>query len=320
MNKNIFDVIIIGAGPAGMTAALYALRARMNVLLLDKGGFGGQALIIDAIENFPSYASNSNGFDWVEQLEKQLKSLNVSIKLEKVISLKTDDLWHVKTDQNTYHAHAVIYATGAMPRSLDVPGEKSFIGKGVSYCATCDGAFFKDKRIVVVGGGDTAVKEAVFLTRFGKTLTVVHRRDRLRAEKVIQEKLLNHPTVSFEWDSVVTAITGDATVTGITVKNVKTGKERQIPCEGVFVLIGITPKTDFLKGVIELDDAGFIKTTENMETNKPGLFAAGDCRQKLLRQIITACGDGATAAFVSQHFVDAKLGNAYKDFNKEFKS
>ena len=199
-----------------------------------------------------------------------------------------------------------------MPRTLDIPGEKEFMGKGVSYCATCDGAFFKDKHIVVVGGGDTAVKEALFLTRFGNTLTVVLRRDRLRAEKVIQEKLLDHPTVSFEWDSVVTEITGDANVTGITVKNVKTGKERQIPCEGVFVLVGIIPKTEFLKGVVGLDKAGFVKTTGNMETNKPGLFAAGDCRQKLLRQIITACGDGATAAFASQHFVDAKLGNAYK--------
>ncbi len=313
---DMFDVIIIGAGPAGMTAALYVLRARMRTLVLDKAGAGGQAMIIDTIENYPAFPENASGFDWVSRLEAQLKNFDLKLNLEAVTSLEMKDGWTVKTDAGKYRARAVICATGAEPKRLRVPGEKEFLGKGVSYCATCDGAFFKGKHVVVVGGGNTAVKDALFLTRLAGKVTLVHRRDRLRAEKILQEKLLGSPQVDCRWNSIVTAIKGGAMVERIQVRNIVDGTEKDIACDGIFVLVGVTPETGFMRGVASMDEKGFIKATPDLSAGKPGLFAAGDCRQKLQRQIVTACGDGATAALAAQNFVDVRMGREYGEFKE----
>jgi thioredoxin reductase (NADPH) len=310
--KTVYDIIIIGGGPAGMTALLYALRSRMNTLLIDKAGFGGQAMIIDRIDNFPSFHEKSSGYEWVTAMEKQLETLGPSVIRGAVTGLKNCGHWSVITDDgSSYDSHAVIIAVGAYPQKLGVPGEDAFIGKGVSYCATCDGPFFKQKDIVVIGGGDTAVKESLFLTKFAKTLTLIHRRDRLRAEKMLQEKLLHMPNITVRWNSVVTEIHGEHLVTGVRVKNIKEHAEHMIACQGVFVFAGITPGTAFAQELVERDDQGFIKTNSSLETKQPGIFAAGDCRCQLLRQIVTACGDGATAAYAAQHYVDEKRGSRY---------
>ncbi|MFH1379795.1 MAG: thioredoxin-disulfide reductase [bacterium] len=310
----IYDLIIIGAGPAGLTAALYALRARMNILVIDKAGTGGQALIIDNIENFPGFSENSSGFVWVEKIETQLKQFDFNVKAESVKSISPGEYMTVITDQNSYQTDAIICSTGAEPKKIGVKGEQEFVGKGVSYCATCDGPFFKNKHVVVVGGGDTAVKDALVLTRFAHKITLVHRRDRLRAEKIMQEQLLSSSQVTVEWNSSVSEIKGSTKVEKIKLTNIKTNNTKDLSCDGVFVLIGITPATAFLQGLVKTDSQGFIETNAHMETSKPGIFAAGDCRIQLLRQIITACGDGATAAYAAQHYVDAKKGKAYGEF------
>jgi thioredoxin reductase (NADPH) len=212
----------------------------------------------------------------------------------------------VRTDETTYPCEALIICTGTEYRKLGVPGEKEFTGKGVSYCATCDGAFFKDSRIVVVGGGDSALTEALFLTKFVKELTVIHRRDALRATKIYQEKAEANPKIKFLWNSVVQEIKGDAVVRAVVVKNVKTGEIKEFEAEGAFLFVGLLPRTQFVKGLVQMDEAGYIITNDNCETSVEGIFAAGDCRKKLLRQIATAVGDGATAAFAVEKYLETK--------------
>jgi thioredoxin reductase (NADPH) len=223
----------------------------------------------------------------------------VNVSLEEEVKV-------VQTDESAYRCDALIVSTGTEYRKLGVPGEKEFTGKGVSYCATCDGAFFRDSQIVVVGGGDSALTEALFLTKFARELTVIHRRDALRGTKIYQERALANPKIKFLWNSIVQEIRGDSTVRSITVKNVKTGEIKDVETEGVFLFVGLVPRTQFLKGVVRMDEAGYILTNEDCETSARGIFAVGDCRKKLLRQIATAVGDGATAAFAAEKFLELK--------------
>jgi len=308
-----YDLIIIGGGPAGMTAGIYAARARMKTLLVESVSVMGQAMMTERIENYPGVAEIS-GFELIEKLKKQAQSFGLKSTQGTVknISRVNSENLLVEAENCRYSTASVIVATGARPKKLNVPGEEKFIGKGISFCATCDGAFFRDKQILVVGGGDTAVEEALFLTKFGRKVTIVHRRDRLRAAKILQERALEHEKINFVLDSIVEEITGSAFVDGAIIKNVKTGKEQKLECEGIFMFVGWTPNTDFLKDLVKLNENGGIITDVEMKTSERGIFAAGDCRKKLLRQVVTACGDGALAAYSAGQYVDEIKGVQYK--------
>lgn len=316
-NGDLYDIIIIGGGPAGLTAGIYSARAKMKTLLLEKMMVGGQAAITETIENYPGFPEGIAGPELTERMREQAAKFGVDffdaeVKKIRDQAFETGRGFAVSTDQEEYSALALIAATGAQPSSLGIPGEKRLTGKGVSYCATCDGPFFRDQDIVVAGGGDTAVEEALFLTKFGKKVSLVHRRDRLRATKILQERASANPKIEFVWDSVLTEVMGDNNVEGVKVKNVKTEKEREIAAKGVFVFVGIVPNTEFLKDLVEMDESGYIITDENMQTRQEGIFACGDARKKLLRQVVTACGEGATAAFSAQHYIEELKGIAYK--------
>jgi len=310
---NEYDAIIIGAGPAGLTAGLYLARARLRVLLLEKTGPGGQIALAGNVENYPGFPEGIAGLELSENMRVQAEKfgLKATAGLVEEIKRGKDKTWHVKTEEE-YKTFSAIIASGASYRKLGVGNEEKLTGRGVSYCATCDGAFFRDKNVVVVGGGDQAVEEALFLTNFARKVTIIHRRDRLRAAKILQERALSNKKMEFVRDSVVEEIGGREKVEGIRIRNVKTGKESELACDGVFVLIGLTPDTGFLKGMLELDDKGYIVTDEEMKTSEAGIFACGDCRKKRFRQVVTACGDGATAAFSAQQYVEELKGIAYK--------
>lgn len=299
----MLDLIIIGAGPAGFTAAIYALRAKQNVLMLEKTGPGGQIALSDVVENYPGYPQIS-GMELMQKFEEHAKKFGLEIESAEVTAIEDrGNKKVIKTTGQNYESKAVIICSGAKPRKLNVPGENEFTGRGISYCATCDGFFFKDKDVVSVGGGDTAVKESMFLTKMVNKVNLVHRRDSLRAEKIIQEKALASPTIAFHWDSVVTEIKGDKKVERVAVKNVKTGKESDIAAEGVFIFVGIVPNTDFIN-IVDKNDAGFIKVNDRMETSVPGIYAAGDCRVTPLRQVATAVGDAAIATFAVGSYLE----------------
>ena len=311
--NNTYDVIIIGGGPAGLTAGLYAARARLKTLLVESYLVVSQATTTDWIENYPGFLEGIGGFELMDKFKKQAEKFGLELDTGDVRNILRDkDVWQIETEEKKYNCSSIIVATGARPRELGAAGEEKFRGKGVSYCATCDGPLFKDKDIVVVGGGDTAVEEALFLTRFARKITLVHRRDRLRATKLLHERILAHEKVEFVWSSQVIEVLGNEGVEAVKVKNGTTGEESRISCDGVFIFVGLIPNTNFLKGVIELDRSGYVVADENMKTSKEGIFACGDCRQKLLRQIVTACGDGATAAFSAQQYVEELKGMAYK--------
>ncbi len=300
-----YDAIIVGGGPAGYTAGIYLARAMRNVLLFE-GLPGGQAGTTDIIENYPGFPEGISGGELMEKFKHQAARFGLNIRDGMVESVRIDDNDKiVKVVDKEYVAKALIIATGADANKLGVPGEEEFRGRGVSYCATCDGAFFKGVPIVVVGGGDSAVKEAVYLTQFGSKVYIVHRRDKLRAEKANQEMAFKNEKIEFVWDSIVEEIIGDKLgVTGVKVKNVKTSKESIIEAEGVFIYVGVTPNTAFLGDLVEKDEKGYIITNENMETNIPGIYAAGDCRGKLLYQVATAVGDAATAAWAAEEYLE----------------
>ncbi|NQV04859.1 MAG: thioredoxin-disulfide reductase [Candidatus Omnitrophica bacterium] len=308
-----YDVIVVGGGPAGLTAALYAGRARLKTLLVESYSVPGQAVITDYVENYPGFPDGINGFDLIEKFKKQAERFGVEFKIGDVKNIKkAGSGWEIEAEGKAHMALSLIIASGARPRRLGVEGEERLQGRGVSYCATCDGALYKDKDAVLVGGGDTAIQEALFLTRFVKKLSVVHRRDRLRATKILQERVLADKKIEFIWESKAIEILGKDRVEGLRVKNIKTEKETEISCEGVFIFVGYSPNTDFLKGVLKLDKSGYILTDQDMKTSKKGIFACGDSRKKLLRQVVTACGDGATAAFSAEQYVDGLKGVSYK--------
>jgi len=320
-----YDVIIIGGGPAGLTAGLYAARAKMSVLLLEGSTTVSQITVTDMIENYPG-VPDVTGFDLVNRFKEQAGRFGLETKTEAVQSLERSDsgekpCWRVTTERGFYESLAVIVGTGAEWRHLGVPGEEEFLGRGVSYCATCDGPFYRDRDVVVVGGGDTAVQEAIFLTKFAKNVTIVHRRDRLRAAGILEDRAVANEKIAFAWNSVVEKIEGDTGVSGVRVRNVKEGSAtRTIPAEGVFIFIGLVPLTDIVRGVANVDEHGYIITDSQMRTSEPGLFAAGDCIMKLFRQVVTACGDGATAAHAAELYVDALKGESYDAWDGTMKS
>ena len=303
----VYEVIIIGGGPAGLTAGLYTSRSRFNTLLIEIGLLGGQMTTTEVIENYPGFPQGINGDELSRLMEEQAKRFGLEVVSQEVVEVKLEgERKLVKTDESTYLCEALIICTGTEYRKLGIPGEKEFTGKGVSYCATCDGAFFKDSQIVVVGGGDSALTEALFLTKFAKELIIIHRRDALRGTKIYQERVLSNPKIKMLWNSVVQEIKGDSIVRSIVVKNVKTGEVNEFDTEGVFLFVGVSPRTQFLKNLITFDEAGYIVTDENCETSIKGIFAAGDCRKRLLRQIATAVGDGATAAFATEKYLEER--------------
>lgn len=305
--KKIYEVIIVGGGPAGLTAGLYTSRSRLNTLLIEIGLLGGQMTTTELIENYPGFPQGINGDELSRLMEEQAKRFELEVVSQDVVEVKLEgDKKVVKTEEGSYLCEALIICTGTEYRKLGVPGEKEFAGKGVSYCATCDGAFFKDSQIVVVGGGDSALTEALYLTKFVKELTIVHRRDALRGTKIYQERVFANPKIKLLWNSVIQEIKGDSVVRSVIVKNVKTGEVNEHPIEGAFLFVGLLPRTQFLKGLVNVDEAGYIITNENCETSVKGIFAAGDCRKKLLRQVSTAVGDGATAAFAVEKYLEGK--------------
>jgi len=300
-----YEVIIIGGGPAGLTAGLYTSRSRLNTLLIEIGLPGGQMTTTEIIENYPGFPQGITGDELSRLMEEQAKRFGLEVVPQEVVEVKREgDVKVVKANDSTYRCKALIICTGNEWRKLGIPGEKEFTGKGVSYCATCDGAFFQDSQIVVVGGGDSALTEALYLTKFAKELTILHRRDALRGTKIYQERIFANPKIKMLWSTVAQEIKGDSVVRSILVKNVKTGEITELATEGVFLFVGLTPKTEFLKGLVKLDEAGYIMTDENGETSVKGIFAAGDCRKKLLRQVATAVGDGAMAAFAVEKYLE----------------
>jgi thioredoxin reductase (NADPH) len=316
LKDEMYDVIIIGGGPAGLTAGIYAARARLKTLLIEAFSVPGQAVVTDKIENYPGFPDGIGGFELIEKLKNQAKKFGLEFAAGEVKKIERSARWRVVVEEaaqgSAYNSLSVIIATGAAPRKLNVPGEDKLKGKGVSYCAVCDGALFKDKSIVVVGGGDTAVEEALFLTKFGRKVTLIHRRDRLRATKILQERALSNKKIEFVWNSAAGEISGEQRVEAVRVRNNKTQEEKNLSCDGVFISIGYIPNTDFLKGAVKLDEKGYVIVDDSMRTSKEGIFACGDCREKLLRQVVTACGDGATAAFSAQQYVEELKGTAYK--------
>lgn len=306
-DPKIYEVIILGGGPAGMTAGIYTTRSRLHTLLIERGIFGGQMPTTDHIENYPGFPQGIAGDELARLMEGQAKRFGLETVNQEAVQVSLDsDLKVVKTYDSEYLCKALIICTGAEYRKLGVPGEKELTGKGVSYCATCDGAFFQDSRVIVVGGGDSALTEALFLTRFVKELTIIHRRDALRATKIYQERAQAHPKIKFLWNTIVEEIKGEREVRSVVIKNVKTGEVEEHEIDGAFVFVGISPRTRFLRDLVELDEDGYILTDTNCETSVRGIFAAGDCRKQLLRQITTAVGDGSTAAFAAERYVEQK--------------
>lgn len=300
-----YDVIIIGAGPAGMTAALYAARANLNTLLLERGIPGGQMNNTAEVENYPGFDSIL-GPDLALKMYDGINQFGVEHGYGNVVEVKDHhDYKEVITDDASYEAKVVIVATGCEHRNLEVPGEAEYSGRGVSYCAVCDGAFFRNKKLIVVGGGDSAVEEAIYLTQFADEVKIVHRRDALRAQKIIQDRAFANEKISFIWDSVVEEIKGDdQKVTGVQIKNVKTGETYEEAADGVFIYIGLIPLTQAFTSLGITDDAGWIVTDERMQTKIPGLLACGDARQKHLRQITTAVGDGGIAGQQAYQYIE----------------
>ena len=302
----VYDVAVIGAGPAGLTAALYAARARLSTVVVEKMFPGGQAALTDIIENYPGFTEGISGIQLADAMKRQAERFGAEFTNGDVERIeKNDDLFTVFLKGESIKAKTVILAAGAQPRKLGVKCEKEFTGRGISYCATCDGAFYKDKPIAVVGGGDTAIQEALYLTRFASEIYVIHRRDQLRATKVLQERAFKNEKIKFVWDSVVKEIKGEGTVDEVVVENVKTGKLDSLRVDGIFIAIGHIPNTDFVKDLVQLNEQGYVITDAYMATNVPGIFAAGDMRQKDLRQVVTAVSDGAIAAVEAGKYLES---------------
>lgn len=298
-------VLVLGSGPAGLTAALYAARAELEPVVLTGMELGGQAALTHTIENYPGFPDGVGGAELGELFQKQAERFGATVEFDTANSV---DLSHrpykIITENSNYLADTLIVATGARPNHLDVPGEVELTGKGVSYCATCDGWFFKEKKVVVVGGGDSALEEALFLTRFASSVTIIHRRDSLRAGKVLQNRALTNPKINFVWDTIVTEVVGTEKVTSLALKNTKSGELSSMQADGLFIFIGHTPNTQMFRGQLEMDDLGYINANHFMETSLPGVFVAGEVADSHFRQVITSAGMGASAAIQATHFLE----------------
>lgn len=304
-NKFDYDLAIIGGGPAGLAAAVYASRGGMKTAIFEKALIGGQITTTADVENYPGFEENVSGFDIADKMKKQAEKFGTEILQENIKSIQSEDFKKtVQTDSNTYKVKTVILATGANPRKLGVPGEAKFTGSGVSYCATCDGALYKGKTVAVVGGGDSAVEEAIFLTKFAEKVYIIHRRDELRAVKLIQKRAFENDKIEIIWDSIVKEVNGSDFVENIALYNKKKKVNSELKLDGVFIYVGIIPNNELVKSNVELDEQGFILTDETMRTKTTGVYAAGDVVHKALRQVITAASDGATAAFSAEKWIE----------------
>lgn len=303
--QKVYDVVIVGAGPAGMTAAVYTSRANMSTLLIERGMPGGQMANTEEIENYPGFATIL-GPDLANKMYEHALKFGAEFAYGEISEVQDGHPYKkvITADGDEYLAKSVIVATGAEHRLLGVPGEKELSGRGVSYCAVCDGAFFRGKELVVVGGGDSAVEEAVFLTRFASKVTIVHRRDEFRAQKILQKRALENEKIDVIWDTVVKEIRGEGVVQSVLLENRKTGEQREFPTNGVFIYVGMDPLTSCVAKLGITNQAGYIETDDAMRTRVPGIFAAGDVREKTLRQVVTATGDGSIAAQSAQHYVE----------------
>ena len=300
-----YDVIIIGGGAAGLAASIYSVRAMLKTLIIEKQAVGGQILLTGEIENYPGFPEPIDGPELAQLYEKQAARFGVEFEYDTVVRLELDGpVKRVIGEDQEYSARAVIIASGGEHNKLNVPGEDQFSGRGVSYCATCDGNFFRDMDVTVVGGGDAALDEGLYLTRMAGKVTVVHRRDSLRASRILQQRGFDNPKMDFIWDTVVEEIKGNGVVDRVALKNVKTGEVSERPTEGVFIFIGFHPVNDFMKGAVELDSAGHIVANLQMETSAPGVFAAGDVRQFSDRQLANAVGDGVAAALSAYRYLN----------------
>lgn len=316
MSGHIYDIVIIGGGPAGLAAGLYARRAAMDTILLERHVPGGQVLLTERVENYPGFPDGITGIELVNRMKEQALKIGLNIAQHDVIEIREEKgheiFFRVITENGgEYKALSVILAAGAAWKRLGVPGEEKFTGRGVSYCATCDGPMFRNKKVVVVGGGDKAVEEGIYLTKFAGEVTLIHRRDRLRAAKILQETLLKNKKINLSLNSVIVSIEGDKAVSGVKIKGAQDGREKEIPCQGVFIFIGIKPNNILLKGKARTDDNGYIITDNNMQTSVDGIFACGDVRSKPLQQIVTAAGEGAQAAVSAQKYAESVKGTAY---------
>ncbi len=302
---NEYEIAIIGGGGSGLTAAIYAARARRRTAVFERGVTGGQIATTDAVENYPGFASGVNGFDLARQMEEQARSFGAEIIAEAVTALAPASAggFTLSAGEQEYHASAVIVAAGADYNKLGVAGESELTGHGVSYCATCDGAFFAGEDVVVVGGGDAALDEAEFVTRYAASVTIVHRRASLRASALLQERARTNPKIKFLLDTAVERIDGPDHVTGVLLRDLKTGEERELATAAVFIFIGQTPNNGLLSGLVETDRGGHALVDLQMRTSVPGLFVAGDLRTQAARQLVSACGDGATAAIAADHWL-----------------
>ena len=308
--SKVYDVIILGGGPAGLTAGLYAGRSRLSTLIIEKGQDGGQIAITDEIENYPGQmVEGESGPSLIARMTEQAKKFGAERCSDVIKSVDlSGDVKKLVGAKGEYEAKCVIIATGAFPKPIGCENEGKFTGKGISFCATCDAAFFEDFEVYVVGGGDSAVEEAMYLTKFARKVTIIHRRDELRAAKSIQEKAFANPKIAFMWDSVVVRVDGDDLLSSMTVKNVKTGELTVVEADeedglfGLFGFIGYNPNSKLFEGMLEMEN-GYIRTDDNMHTNIPGVFAAGDIRVKSLRQVVTAAADGAIAAMQAEHYI-----------------
>lgn len=308
MKRESYDIIITGAGPAGMTAALYAGRARLKSLVIERLAPGGQIALSDWVENYPGFHEGVNGMDLVNRIRIQVEKLDVPFYQGEVRALEEDRAMKVVyVDDKWLESKTVVVATGASFKRLGVPGEERLVGRGISFCATCDAPFYKGQVVAVVGGGDRAVQEALYLTKFAHKVYLIHRRNRLRAARILQERVFQSDKIEVIWSSGVEEMLGENLLEGIRVKHLETGEKKELKVAGVFLFIGLRPNSGFLRGTVDLDAEGFVITGDNLETSMPGVFAAGDVRRKLLRQVVTAVGDGAAAAYAAERYIERVL-------------
>lgn len=306
-HEKIHPLVIIGAGPAGLSASIYAQRAGINALVIERLAPGGQIVTSEKIENYPGFPNPITTQELVTGMIKQAENFGMKLKNENVQKVEGEDKKTIHTESgNIYTSFAVVIASGTTPLSLGVPGETELRGRGVSYCATCDAPFFKNQVVCVVGGGNTAVEEAIYLSRFASKVYLLHRRNKLRADKILQNRVLKNEKIEILWDTLLHKICGNEQVKNIVLQETKTGKTKNLPCAAVFIYVGTNPNSEFVQGWVKTDEKGFILTNEKLETNIPGVFASGDVRSNLLKQVIVACAEGAQAAFLANKYLESK--------------